>query len=259
MVPHAAETDDGQVPWRAPLLKAWTSKIRAELIQLARFCWRPTRRHPTDVGKSGIIWRLASVLVVYWLFSAIVVAPILLGLNELLGVKSTLDWSRPGVMILSVVLAPLVEELVFRGGLRHPATALAVQPVLIALFFGAWQVALALFGIVTAVILVDRARQRRLDHAGKFSLHMARGRAFLTRYRLIVWGYAVAFGLVHIGNFTIATTNGWLACLTVFIVSSQVVTGLFLSYFRLRYGLASAMVFHAMWNSSCYLFDLVFP
>ena len=258
-MPHAAETDDRPVTWRAPLLKAWTSKIRAELVQLARFCRRPTRRHPTDVGKAGIVWRLAAVLVVYWVFSVIVVAPILIGLTELLGVKWTLDWSRTGMLIASVVVAPLVEELVFRSGLRHPTTALAVQPVLIALFFGAWQVALALSGVVTAVILVDRVRQRRLDHAGKFSLHMARGRAFLTRYRLIVWGYAVAFGLVHIGNFTVATTNGWLACLTVFIVSSQVVTGVFLSYFRLRYGLVSAMVFHAMWNSSCYLFDKVLP
>jgi hypothetical protein len=259
MVPHAAETDDRPVTWRAPLLKEWTSNIRAELVQLALFCWRPTRRHPADVGNSGIIWRVAAVLLAYGVFFAIILAPILHGLTNLLGVKSTLDWSATRMLIFSVVVAPLVEEPVFRGGLRNATTALAVQPLLIALCFGTWQVALALSGVVTAVILVDRVRQRHLDHAGKFSLRMARGRAFLTRYRLIVWGYAVVFGLVHIGNFTIATTNGWLACLTVFIVSSQVVTGMFLSYFRLRYGLVSAMGFHAMWNLGCFLVDQVFP
>lgn len=259
MVPHAAETDDRPVTWRAPLLKEWASKIRAELIQLALFCWRPTRRHPADVGKSGITWRLAAVWAAYWVFSAIILAPILVGLIKLLGAKSTLAGSGTGMLILSVVVAPLVEEPVFRGGLRNATTALAVQPVLITLFFGAWQVALVLSGVVTAVILVDRVRQRHLDHAGKFALRMARGRAFLTRYRLVVWGYAVVFGLVHLGNFTIAATKGWLACLTVFIVSSQVVTGMFLSYFRLRYGLVSAMAFHAMWNASCYLLDKVFP
>jgi len=259
MVPQAAETNDRPVTWRVPLLREWTPKIRAELVQLALFCWRPTRRHPVDVSMSGIIWRLAAVLLAYWVSFPITLGPILLGLTKLLGVKSTLDWSRAGMLILSVVVAPLIEELVFRGGLRKTTMTLAVQPVLIALLFGTWQVALALSGVVTTVILVDHVRQRYLDDAAKFSLHMARGRAFLTRYRLIVWGYAVVFGLVHIGNFTIATTNGWLACLTVFMVSSQIVTGVFLSYFRLRYGLFSAMGFHAMLNFSCFLIDKVLP
>ena len=237
----------------------WTSNIRSELVQLLLFCWRPRRRHPADVSLSGIIWRQTAVLLAYWVCFTITLGPILLGLIKLLGVQWTLDWSRTGMLVMSVVFAPLFEELVFRGGLRNATMTLAVQPVLTALFLGNWQVALALSGVVTAVILVDRCRQRHLDDAGKFSLRMARGRAFLTRYRLVVWGYAVAFGLIHVGNFTIATTNGWLACLSVFMVSSQIVTGLLLSYFRLRYGLLSAMGFHAMFNLSCSLLDPVLP
>jgi len=208
---------------------------------------------------SGIVWRLAAVLLAYWVFVPVILAPILHGLTKLLGVTSTLNWSGTAMLLLSVVVAPLVEEPVFRGGLRNATMTLAVQPVLIALFIGNWQVGLALSGVVTTVLLVDRLRQRHLDDAAKFALHMARGRAFLARYRLIVWGYAVAFGLVHIGNFTMATTDGWLACLIVFMVTSQIITGVFLSYFRLRYGLFSAMGFHAVFNFSCFLVDQVFP
>ena len=206
-----------------------------------------------------IFWRLAAILLAYLVAIAIILGPILFGLFKLLGVKSTLDLSGTGMLIASVVLAPLIEELVFRAGLRNTTVTLAVQPVLIAVFIGQWQVALALFGVIATVILVDNMRQHHLDDAGKFSLRMARGRAFLARYRLIVWGYAVAFGLVHLGNFTISTTNGWLACLSVFVVSSQVTLGIVLSYFRLRYGLLSAMGFHAMFNLSCSLFDILFP
>lgn len=233
----------------------WTPKIRAELSQLARFCWRPTRRHPADVGMSGLIWRLTVILLAYLVSFAIVLSPILLGLTKLLGVTSTLDWSGTRMAFASVVVAPLLEELVFRAGLRSATATLTVQPVLIPLFIGSWQVSLVLLGVVAAVMFVDHVRRRHLDDARKFSLRMARGRAFLTRYRLIVWGNAVAFGLAHLGNFTIATTNGWLGYLSVFVVSSQIITGVVLSYFRLRYGLFSAMGFHAIFNFSWLLFD----
>lgn len=207
----------------------------------------------------GILWRQAAILSAYLVFIAIVFAPILLGLTRLLGVKWTLHSSGVNIVIATVVIGPLLEELVFRAGLRNATMTLAVQPVLIPLLIGEWQVALALGGVVATVILVDQVRQRYLNDVDRFSVRMARGRAFLTRYRLIVWGYAVAFGLVHTANFSITTTNGWLSCFTVFVVSSQMITGIFLSYFRLRYGLLSAIAFHAMFNSSCFLFDKIYP
>jgi hypothetical protein len=256
-MPPVTETNNRPVTWRAPFSSEWAQNVRAELSQLARFCWHPTRRHPADVGMSGLIWRLAVILFAYLVLFAIVLAPLLLGLTKLLGVTSTLNWSRTGMAFASIVAAPLLEELVFRAGLRSATATLAVQPVLIPLFVGSWQVSLVLFGVVAAVLFVDRVRQRNLDDARKFSLRMARGRAFLTRYRLIVWGNAVAFGLVHMGNFTISTTNSWLAYLTVFVISSQIITGVVLSYFRLRYGLFSAIGFHAIFNFSWFLLDYV--
>ena len=159
----------------------WMPKIRAELRQLALFCWRPTRRHPVDVGMSGLIWRQAVILLAYLAAFAIVLTPILLALTKLLGVTSTLDWSGTRMAFASVVVAPLLEELVFRAGLRSATATLAVQPVLIPLFIGSWQVSLVLLGVVAVVLLVDHVRLRHLDDARKFSLRMARGRAFLTR------------------------------------------------------------------------------
>ncbi|KGF80278.1 hypothetical protein IA69_19025 [Massilia sp. JS1662] len=208
---------------------------------------------------SGLIWRLAVILFAYSVFVAIVLTPIILGLTKLLGVEWTLDWSGTGMAFAAIVVAPLVEELVFRAGLRSATVTLAVQPVLIALLIGNWQVALALLGVVATLMVVDHVRRRYLDDARNFSLRMARGRAFLTRYRLIVWGNAVAFGFIHIGNFTIATPNGWLGCLAVFVVSSQIIAGVVLSYFRLRYGLFAAIAFHAIFNFGGFLLDKVMP
>ena len=257
MAPPAVERNNILVTRRMAHARKWPQKARTELVQLLRFCWRPTRRHPADVSMSGITWRMATILLAYLVPFTIVLVPVLLGVAKLLGMESALRLSGTELLIASVVFAPLLEELVFRAGLRSATMTLAMQPVLIALLFGKWQVALVLSGVVALVALIDYVRQRRLDDATKFSLRMARGRVFINRYRTIVWGYAIAFGLVHMGNFTITTTNGLLACLAVLIVSSQMFLGLLLSYFRLRYGLLSAMGFHALWNLTYFLADKV--
>jgi hypothetical protein len=61
-----------------------------------------------------------------------------------------------------------------------------------------------------------------------------RGRAFIANYALIVRIYAVSFAVVHLSNFAFDTGIGWRAGFVVLAVMSQLMSGLVLSYLRLR-------------------------
>lgn len=254
MIPPAAETNKKPITWRGPFLTEWAIGIRAELVRVAVFCRRPTRRHFIYVSISSIIPRMMAMLLAYWVFTAVIVVPLLLGLDKLLDLKWQVDLSTTRALIMAVAVAPLFEELVFRAGLRNPTMTLAVQPILITLYLTQWKVASALCGVVAIILLVDHIRQRFLKDEERFSLRMVRRRAFLTHYRWIVWGYAVAFGLCHMSNSTSTHANGWLALMKIMVVFPQIIMGVVLSYWRLRYGLLSAIVFHAMINLSVVVF-----
>lgn len=235
--------------------QAWGARMRAELIGLVQFIRRPTRRHPIYVSRLDILWRVAVVLGAHLVFTLVVAAPIQFGLDRLIGLDPAMDTSRIAFMVSAILVAPAMEELVFRGGLRGATMTLAVQPVMVALLVAQWNVALALLCVTSTLMVADRLRQRQLDAAGRFALRMARGRAFLSHYRLVVWGYAVAFGLLHMSSFNVTARNGWLTSLLVFAVLSQMCSGIVLSYLRLRYGLLCAMGFHGIFNLTAVLID----
>ncbi len=56
---------------------------------------------------------------------------------------------------------------------------------------------------------------------------------------------ALLFGAVHLSNFPNFSEIWYLA---VFLISPQIVLGLFLGYIRVRFGLAWAMAFHSAYN-----------
>ena len=236
--------------------RAWRLGTRAELAALMQFIRQPTRRHPVPGGMRGPLWRLAVILGALIVFASVVVWAIQFGIGNLIGLDPVNTTSSLVFMGWAILIAPVIEEMVLRAGLRSATVTLTVQPALIALFVAQWKIALALLCVTGAVMMSDHFRQRRLDAAGKFALRMARGRAFLTRYRLVVWGYAAAFGLIHIANFSVTTTNGWLCCLLVFAVVPQISAGIVISYLRLRYGLRCAIGFHAIYNLSVVLIDI---
>ena len=236
--------------------RAWRLRTRAELAALMQFIRQPTRRHPVHGGMRGLRWRLAVILGALIVFASVVVWAIQFGIGKLIGLDTVNTTSSLVFMGWAILIAPVVEEMLFRAGLRSATVTLTVQPALIALFVAQWKTALALLCVTGAVMMTDHFRQRRLDAAGKFARRMARGRAFLIRYRLVVWGYAAAFGLIHIANFSVTTTNGWLCFLLVFAVVPQISAGIVISYLRLRYGLRCAIGFHAIYNLSVVLIDI---
>lgn len=238
-----------------PPLRTVRARIADELTRLLQFARRPTRSHPHTLPRSDLGVRLLILLVALFLFHFLTALPVNLVLQKLVGLRYLPDISTLRFFINAVCFAPLIEELMFRAGLRSATFTLGVQPVLLSLVFYQGAVLLALACVVCAWFWLSRTRLARASAAERFSIERARSRAYLANYRFIVWGYALVFGLVHAGNFGVNAGSGWLGGFVILACVSQTFSGVVLSFLRLRYGLAAAMLFHAMFNSTAVLLD----
>lgn len=149
-------------------------------------------------------------------------------------------------LIEFLILAPVLEELAFRGWLTGRIAALR---------FAAYGfAALALF---IAALFVDPDYGAPMSVAGSLLvfaglIHWSRTRrrdtavpAWFTRhFRWIVWGSALVFGLIHLGNYEPLTHP-----LGLLVVLPQTIGGLLLAYTRTRLGLGAAIAHHAAYNA----------
>lgn len=145
-----------------------------------------------------------------------------------------------------LLLAPVLEELVYRGWLtgRIAALRFAVYGfVAEAIFVGAlfvppdMAVTLGLAGVGVAFAgLVHWSLTRDRDTAVP--------EWFTRHFHWFVWGSTLLFGLMHLGNYEpLAHPLG------VLVVLPQTIGGLLLAYTRTRLGLGAAMVHHAAYNA----------
>ncbi len=148
-------------------------------------------------------------------------------------------------LLFSVLLAPIIEEALFRGwlrgdvaGLRFAAAAWTALGLIIISEFVGEAAAIPLIAIGLLILiggLTQWAMTRRRDTQVPdwFSSHFGK----------FVWGSTIAFGLIHLGNFEEINTP-----LDVILVSSQTIGGLILAYTRTRLGLGAAMAQHSAFN-----------
>jgi membrane protease YdiL (CAAX protease family) len=144
-----------------------------------------------------------------------------------------------------VIVAPLTEELLFRGwltgrraGLRFAAYGLAALALMLGgVLAGAeWARWLSLAGAAIAFAgLIHWGLTRQRDRAVPAW--------FIARFSPIVWGSTLLFGLIHLGNYS-GLTNP----LGLLVVLPQVLGGLLLAYIRTRSGLVAAILYHACYN-----------
>lgn len=149
-------------------------------------------------------------------------------------------------LIAPVLFAPVLEELLFRSWLSGRVAALRfVVYVVLAVVTLAVNVVVTdgeggPLGIVVIVIV----------GAGLLHWFLTRKRDaaipewFIARFHWIVWGSALLFGLVHLGNHA-ALTNP----LGILVVLPQTVGGLLLAYARTRLGFGAAVVLHSAFNA----------
>lgn len=210
--------------------------------------WPTFAAQPLATARERVLVLLA-VVPVHLVFGAIVFAQLWL-IGRFAG-----PLPRPAVApdtlstspLAFLVLAPLLEELVFRSWLTGRIAALRFAAC------GFAALALMLAGVS---LLPDHARTlgwagAGVALAGLVHWGLTRERepmravppAFIRHFGWILWAQALLFGLIHLGNYAAPASP-----LGVLVVMPQVLGGLLLAYIRTRAGLAAGIAYHAGYN-----------
>lgn len=227
-------------------------RFRDEFRLCLRFIWRPslTRQVPRTTPVNGWIadwWlagsfgRLFAWAAALWLINIVILGPIILAVYDQSGAThriniNNLPWFQ------ALLWAPIVEELIFRFGLRRPGLGLLVTPVLLYVFLNgfAWWAS----SLVVLVVLMVCVSMRHST--------VPRGAAWqwLRTYRrgfpLVMHTSVVAFAALHLHNYDVLQMPLWMMAV---LVLPQWVTGLALCWVRVQRGIGAAMVLHALFNA----------
>nr|WP_315484325.1 CPBP family glutamic-type intramembrane protease [uncultured Undibacterium sp.] len=227
----------------------WTRRldtfIRKEVTELRHFFAKPVRRFSSKSNFRDRCKRLGLLAGIGLTFNLIYIMSIGLALSSWTSIKNVLEFNSVGAIFLILVFAPLIEELIFRAGLRNLQYSLFVGPALITLFFGQWQIAAGMFfftmSIAAYLHFFGLSRQKKQYAGDEFRL----GRQFIQHYPKIFWLYAGAFAIVHITNFRFNDASG---LLVIFAVIPQLSMGALWGYARLRDGLSASIALHCLNN-----------
>jgi len=227
-------------------------RFRDEFKQFLMFVLRPSlaRRVPRHLAATGWLcdwWpnirlpRLLAWAATLWVLNILVLGPLVLTVFQLSGATHrisvhNLPWLQ------AILWAPVVEEMLFRFGLRRPAMALVLVPLMLFVLLNglAWW-ASSLLAMAVLCVWWFSAR----THGPS-----ARGYQWLRRYRTVFpWVLHVsvlAFAALHIKNFVFDEMEWWMM---VVLVAPQWVTGLVLSWIRVQRGIGGTMLLHGMFNA----------
>lgn len=185
--------------------------------------------------------RLLAWAALLWLINIFALGPVVLAVFEMSGAThriniNNLPWMQ------AILWAPVVEELLFRFGLRRPFQAAWMVPLMILVLLNGmvWWSGCLLVGAVA--LCLWSSRQSGGPGDGSW--------LWLRRYRA-VFPYvfhlvAIAFAAVHIKNFVYTDLDAWMM---VVLVTPQWVTGLVLGWMRVTRGITSAMLLHGLFNA----------
>lgn len=220
---------------------------RERLADIAGFAARPTfAAQPIGWGRQ-LVPALAAVAAIHLMVTLAVLLPITQWARGagILPTPVPLDMS-PGALVFSfVVIAPVTEELLFRGWLSGRVATLRFAlygAAALALLLGSFAVpqgerapfALAAVAAVFAGLVHWGLTFRRDGRVPAW---------FVRHFAPIVWGSSLVFGMIHLGNYAgLANPVGLL------VVLPQTIGGLLLAYVRTRVGLVAAILYHAAYN-----------
>jgi len=233
-----------------------------------RFIRRPSLNPRLPAQRLGSGWlvdwsaglrplRLLQWALVLWCLNLVLFGPIAAKAAGLGGATHKLDLHRiPWLQAL--IWAPVVEELVFRYGLRRPAQLLWFGPLAVFCLFSGpvWY---------SQLLLVLGLGLWFSGPALKQAQGWPRGRAQAARAWL--WGYAwpwswrlcyrryfpwffygstLLFALLHLNNFRLQQVP---IVIWPLLVVPQCFTGLALGWLRVRYGIGASIALHALFNA----------
>lgn len=228
-------------------------RFKHELRDFLGFLRRP-RLAPRTAGRrtgSGVaadwlsglsVKRLLQWALLLWTINLVFLGPIAVMAAGAGGAQHRLNLDAiPWLQAL--LWAPVVEELVFRYGLRRIAHIVWLLPAaLVAMLYGpGWSTGLLLLAVLLICWRPGVGRQYtpRQGRAWRFMLWYRQG------FPWVFYAASLAFAAVHLFNFNMHQTPLWLMPL---LVLPQWLTGLVLGWLRIRRGIGAAMLLHALFN-----------
>jgi len=218
---------------------------RQELHDFWSFLKKPVRGPAVSLPLHQGWRRILLLLGVQLIVVILVTLPFNTLLDNWAGIENrNKEWNGYRLAFM-IVLAPLLEEFIFRAGLRKATYSLLIGPLIVCASLDIGIIVLVLAVLLMLLALAGWLRLRWMQSPA--GIRFARGRAFIHRYSYIFWMYAIGFGLVHIRNFYSSTGRDYLLVLAI---SSQLSCGIVCGYLRLRQGLRSSIALHALFNST---------
>ena len=208
-----------RLPGRSPALSGWACDWIAPI---------PTRR-------------LFGWALTLWVINLLALGPFVLAVFEQSGATHRIDVGNLP-WLQAIIWGPIVEELLFRYGLRRPVAAIWMVPLLaLVLVFGlVWWASTILAAVVLLSCLVAKSARRPSAAAYRWLRRYAR------IFPVVFHGVALAFAAVHLRNFVFEEIAGWMM---IVLVAPQWVTGLVLGWVRVTRGVGASMLLHGVFNT----------
>ncbi|WP_247233489.1 type II CAAX prenyl endopeptidase Rce1 family protein [Telluribacter sp. SYSU D00476] len=196
------------------------------------------------------IFRAAAIVADVWLIRPI--AKLLS--HQDLARQTVYSTSLLELVVGSLVMAPLVEELAYRWGLHYSPARIALSLGLIVFYWlpfgGTYSTNIIQVlnqpGFYLMVVMAAVAGLTAFALLSVPLLEASFRRRWQQQFGLIFYLSSLLFGLMHIFNVAELTWSVWL--LAPFITVQQIVFGLFNGYVRMRFGFMHAVVQHALFN-----------
>ncbi len=192
-----------------------------------------------------LMWLLAMTFFATALFAAVALPFILSSQSSPSGgLEQVIDQPLLPLIVALVILGPLVEEVIFRGWLTGTPQALLATVLFLALFYGGLGlvasemnvsqliVQLAIAGLALGAFMCIERWQLR-----------AAPQFYESIFPALFWLQGIIFGVLHFGNL-----KGGSFLLPMLMAGPLVVCGWLFGYARIRLGIGSAWLLHAMYN-----------
>ncbi|MNK00062.1 CAAX amino terminal protease self- immunity [compost metagenome] len=174
-------------------------------------------------------------------------------IKEYEGIDIFKEYGALGTLFIACIIAPVLEETIFRYHLRDLNGAIyfifiSIGILIISQIDGIGsQFATIVLALVIAVSVIEFLKKKGRFYSAKF---------WKKTYPFLFYYTSFIFGLVHLSNYNGLTVSD---PSFVFYIASQTVGGLGLGYLRIKYGLVYSMLFHAFFNLVWVLFAILFP
>ena len=220
-----------------------------QIPDILAYVKRPVLRAEREKFTPYHLWQLVTLCVFIAIFVSIVLSYFFAAMgieNPATAEELAREKWTPRELLTIIVIAPIVEELIFRSWLGNKKSIIYFFPafLLLVLIFGlilvkydAVATALWISLLATDIYIISLWRK------GFRPVHQRLSDAY---FPYIFWSSAIIFGLIHVGNFP----SGYAFPVLVLMVMPQMIAGFVLGYTRIRFGLMACILLHGFYNAT---------